>query len=143
MSDSDSMIRAIELAKQAALLDEVPVGAVVTHNGIIVGEGFNRRETGKNALAHAEIEAINRETAELTKRIALKWTIIDIVLAVFCRILIVLAVRMIWEGIRERKERKAQEVVGGYVFVPVVTDTIQVKDGIVYHKMGIAGKVKY
>ena len=59
MDDSESMLRAIELAKQAALLDEVPVGAVVTHNGRIVGEGFNRRETGKNALAHAEIEAIN------------------------------------------------------------------------------------
>ncbi|MBQ3499561.1 MAG: nucleoside deaminase [Clostridia bacterium] len=59
MDDCESMLRAIELAKQAALLDEVPVGAVVTHNGRIVGEGFNRRETGKNALAHAEIEAIN------------------------------------------------------------------------------------
>ena len=35
MDDSESMLRAIELAKQAALLEEVPVGAVVTHNGMI------------------------------------------------------------------------------------------------------------
>ena len=38
MDDCESMLRAIELAKQAAILDEVPVGAVVTHNGVIVGE---------------------------------------------------------------------------------------------------------
>ena len=53
------MQQAIALAQQAAALGEVPVGAVVVKNGEVVGRGFNRRETGKNALAHAEIEAIN------------------------------------------------------------------------------------
>lgn len=53
------MDQAIELAKEAAREGEVPVGAVIVIDGRIVGRGRNRRETGKNALAHAEIEAIN------------------------------------------------------------------------------------
>lgn len=50
---------ALELAKQAAALGEVPVGAVVVRGGEVVGSGYNRRETGKNALAHAELAAID------------------------------------------------------------------------------------
>lgn len=53
------MERAIELAKISALEGEVPVGAVVVKNNEIVGEGRNRRELGKNALYHAELEAID------------------------------------------------------------------------------------
>lgn len=53
------MDQAIELAKEAANEGEVPVGAVVVIDGRVVGRGRNRRETDKNALAHAEIEAIN------------------------------------------------------------------------------------
>lgn len=52
------MKRAIELAKLSALEGEVPVGAVVVRDNEIVGEGRNRRESGKNALYHAELEAI-------------------------------------------------------------------------------------
>ena len=59
MNDEFFMDRAIELAKEAAKEGEVPVGAVVVIDGRIVGRGRNRRETDKNALAHAEIEAIN------------------------------------------------------------------------------------
>ncbi|MDR2753754.1 MAG: nucleoside deaminase [Oscillospiraceae bacterium] len=59
--DETYMRRALELARQAALADETPVGAVVVHlrTGQIVGEGRNRRENGKNALYHAEVEAID------------------------------------------------------------------------------------
>ena len=53
------MKRAIELARISALEGEVPVGAVVVKENVIVGEGRNRRELGKNALYHAEVEAIN------------------------------------------------------------------------------------
>lgn len=53
------MRQAIALAKEAAEEGEVPVGAVVVFDGKIVGKGRNRREISKNALAHAEIEAIN------------------------------------------------------------------------------------
>lgn len=59
MNDEFFMDQAIELAKEAAKEGEVPVGAVVVIDGRIVGRGRNRRETDKNALAHAEIEAIN------------------------------------------------------------------------------------
>ena len=59
MNDEFFMDQAIELAKEAANEGEVPVGAVVVIDGRIVGRGRNRRETDKNALAHAEIEAIN------------------------------------------------------------------------------------
>ena len=52
------MERALELAREAADEGEVPVGAVVVRNGEIVGEGRNRREKAKNALSHAELEAI-------------------------------------------------------------------------------------
>ena len=53
------MDQAIALAKEAAQEGEVPVGAVVVLGDRIVGTGRNRREKSKNALAHAEIEAIN------------------------------------------------------------------------------------
>ena len=55
-----AMQAAIALAREAAADGEVPVGAVVTRNGEIVSVGRNRREKDKNALAHAEIEAIDR-----------------------------------------------------------------------------------
>lgn len=57
--DEQFMREALVLARQAADEGEVPVGAVVVKDGVIVGKGRNRREIGKNALAHAEIEAIN------------------------------------------------------------------------------------
>ncbi|MBE6772390.1 MAG: nucleoside deaminase [Ruminococcaceae bacterium] len=59
MTDFDFMSLAIEQAKLAADELEVPVGAVIVRNGEIVSLGRNRRESGKNALAHAEIEAID------------------------------------------------------------------------------------
>ena len=55
------MRRAMELADKAAALGEVPVGAVIVRRatGEIVGEGYNRREIDKRALAHAELTAID------------------------------------------------------------------------------------
>lgn len=57
--DKRYMLEALELAKEAAKEGEVPVGCVIVCKGRIVGRGRNRRETGKNALSHAELEAIN------------------------------------------------------------------------------------
>src|SRR5690349_8547900 len=58
--DDPMMLRALALAQQARALGEVPVGAVVyeTATGALLGEGFNRRETDKDPLAHAEMLAI-------------------------------------------------------------------------------------
>lgn len=53
------MREAMLLARLSALEGEVPVGAIVTRGDGIVGRGRNRRERGKNALAHAELEAIS------------------------------------------------------------------------------------
>lgn len=59
MTDKECMLLALEQAKISALELEVPVGAVITRNGELVSMGRNRRELGKNALAHAELEAID------------------------------------------------------------------------------------
>lgn len=56
---------AVSLAKKSADEGEVPVGAIVVCDGKIVGEGRNRRETVKNALHHAEIEAIDNACKNL------------------------------------------------------------------------------
>lgn len=53
------MQAAIEQAMLAAGEDEVPVGAVIVKDGEIISRGRNRRELGKNALYHAETEAID------------------------------------------------------------------------------------
>lgn len=58
MDDLVYMEEALTLARMAARDGEVPVGCVIVRNGQIVGRGRNRRETGKTALGHAEIEAI-------------------------------------------------------------------------------------
>ncbi len=63
--ESRFMNRAIELAKQASALGEVPVGAVIVKDGKIVGEGYNMRESKNNALSHAETEAINNACKNL------------------------------------------------------------------------------
>lgn len=50
---------ALDNAKIAELQGEVPVGAIIVKDSKIISQGQNRRENGKNALYHAEIEAIN------------------------------------------------------------------------------------
>lgn len=59
MTDEQWMQEALALAQEAAAEGEVPVGCVVVADGRVVGRGRNRREQAKNALAHAELEAIN------------------------------------------------------------------------------------
>ena len=72
--DNFYMSRALELARQAAELGEVPVGAIVVKksSGEIVGEGYNRREVDKSSTAHAEILAIQEASAKLGG-----WRLID------------------------------------------------------------------
>ena len=60
------MRAALELAREAAKNGEVPVGCVVASpEGGIIGRGRNRREEGRDATAHAEIEAIRAACAAL------------------------------------------------------------------------------
>jgi tRNA(adenine34) deaminase len=56
---------AIQEAKIAYLLDEVPVGAVIVKDGVVIARGHNLRETLRSATAHAEIIAINGACTKL------------------------------------------------------------------------------
>jgi len=59
VNHEDNMKIALELARQAAADGEVPIGCVIVDaEGKVIGHGQNRRESKKNAAAHAEIEAI-------------------------------------------------------------------------------------
>ncbi len=64
-ADEKFMQLAVEQAKKAYQIDEVPIGAVVIKDGEVVGAGYNRRETGKNALYHAELMAIDEACRKL------------------------------------------------------------------------------
>lgn len=58
--DERYMKEAIKQARKAYALTEVPIGCVIVHDGKVIGRGYNRRNTDKNTLAHAEITAINK-----------------------------------------------------------------------------------
>jgi tRNA(adenine34) deaminase len=58
MSDERFMRRALELARQGQAEGEVPVGAVVVLDGVVVGEGWNRPIAAADPTAHAEIQAL-------------------------------------------------------------------------------------
>jgi len=57
--DLQMMVRAIDEAQKAARLGEVPIGAIIAQNGQVIATGHNLRETGRHALAHAEIVALD------------------------------------------------------------------------------------
>ncbi len=59
------MREAIKQAKKAAAIGEMPVGAVVVRGDEIISRAYNRRETKKNALLHAEMTAIDRACRKL------------------------------------------------------------------------------
>lgn len=59
------MREAIKQAKKAYALGEVPIGCVIVYEDKIIARGYNRRNTDKNTLAHAEITAINRASKKM------------------------------------------------------------------------------
>ncbi len=65
MENDYFMKEALKQAKIAFELGEVPVGAVITKGDEIISIAYNRRETGKNALFHAETEAIYKACEKL------------------------------------------------------------------------------
>jgi len=64
-SDADFMRKAFELARQAGRADEVPVGAVLVHEGTIIGKGHNAPIGLNDPTAHAEIQALREGAAAL------------------------------------------------------------------------------
>jgi tRNA(adenine34) deaminase len=75
--DLAMMERAIGLAKQAALLDEVPVGAVIYRGTDVIAEAFNLRERTKDPVTHAELLAISKAGRALKE-----WRLSDCSMAV-------------------------------------------------------------
>jgi tRNA(adenine34) deaminase len=65
VSDEDFMRRALALARRAQEEGEVPVGALVVHEGEIVGEGWNRPIAAQDPTAHAEIQALRAAASKL------------------------------------------------------------------------------
>lgn len=63
--DEKFMRKALSLAEKARQLDEVPVGAVIVLDGKIIASAFNKRESKKDAIAHAEILAISKACKKL------------------------------------------------------------------------------
>ncbi|MDI6750762.1 MAG: tRNA adenosine(34) deaminase TadA [Rhodocyclaceae bacterium] len=65
MNDADYMGIALELAREAARLDEVPVGAIVVRDGAIIGRGFNQPISRHDPTAHAEVMALRDAAVRL------------------------------------------------------------------------------
>ena len=65
IQDEKYMKEAIRQAKKAYALGEVPIGCVIVYQDKIIGRGYNRRNTDKNTLAHAEITAINKASKKM------------------------------------------------------------------------------
>lgn len=63
--DEKYMKEAIRQAKKAYALGEVPIGCVIVYQDKIIGRGYNRRNTDKNTLAHAEMTAINKASKKM------------------------------------------------------------------------------
>lgn len=63
--DERWIARCLELAREAAAHDEVPVGAIVVLDGTVIGVGRNRVEERRSPLAHAEMEALQAALAEM------------------------------------------------------------------------------
>ena len=58
--DEKYMKKAMEQAKKALKLGEVPIGCIIVYEDKIIGRGYNRRKTDKNTLSHAELTAIRK-----------------------------------------------------------------------------------
>ncbi|HHT56545.1 MAG: tRNA adenosine(34) deaminase TadA [Bacillota bacterium] len=65
MTDEKFMKEALKQAKRAYLLGEVPIGCVIVYQDKIIGRGYNKRNTNKTTLAHAEITAINKASKKM------------------------------------------------------------------------------
>ena len=63
--DNKYMRTALKLAEKAASLGEVPIGCVIVYQDKIIGRGYNRRNTDKSTLSHAEITAIKKASKYL------------------------------------------------------------------------------
>lgn len=64
-TDEKYMREALKQARKASRLGEVPIGCVIVYEDTIIARGYNRRNTDKNTLSHAEITAISRASKKM------------------------------------------------------------------------------
>ena len=64
-SDEKFMKAAIQQAKKAGAIDEVPIGCVIVYEGRIIAKGYNRRNKDANTLSHAELNAIRKASKKM------------------------------------------------------------------------------
>lgn len=64
-TDEDFILHCLQLARQAEAHNEVPIGALIVHNGKIIAESYNLREKNFNATGHAEILSIQKACEHL------------------------------------------------------------------------------
>lgn len=77
MEDIYYMKKALAKARIAGKKDEIPVGAVIVKNGVIIATGYNKKETKTNPLLHAEIDVIQKACKKLNT-----WRLVDCTLYV-------------------------------------------------------------
>lgn len=65
ITDEKYMKEALKQAEKAAQIGEVPIGCVVVYQDRIIARGYNRRNTDKNTLSHAELTAINKASKKM------------------------------------------------------------------------------
>lgn len=89
------MKMALKEAEKARDIGEVPIGAIVVKDGIVVGRGFNKTETTKDPTAHAEMEAIRMAAKTLRG-----WRLIGCDLYVTCEPCSMCAGAIVWSRIK-------------------------------------------
>lgn len=87
----------------------------------------------------SEYMKLVQDTKEMTKRIVLKEDIVCWVLIGLMALLAIIGLRLIWEEHREARRQATGNSFGEYR--PTVTDTVQVVNGVEFHRMGPAGRV--
>jgi tRNA(adenine34) deaminase len=65
INDRKYMEHAIKQAKKAGAIEEVPIGCIIVYKDKIIARGYNKRNSKKNTLFHAEIEAINKASKKI------------------------------------------------------------------------------
>ncbi len=88
------MMMALEEAEKARNIGEVPIGAVVVKNGVVVGRGYNKTETEKDPTMHAEMEAIRQAAKTLGG-----WRLIGCDIYVTCEPCSMCAGAIVWSRI--------------------------------------------
>jgi tRNA(adenine34) deaminase len=131
------MARAVELAREASAAGEVPVGAVIVKDGVILAEGFNRPISGIDPTAHAEVVAMRAAAKALNS-----YRLLDTTLYVTLEPCAMCAGAMVHARIKKLVFGAADQRVGavGSVFNiaqhTALNHRLEVESGVLAHECG-------